>query len=78
MGIDNRRASYGIFVQNGTKPHEIRAKNRKFLRWVVSSEFIFAKKVKHPGYKGDAFFELAIKQEVPKFERWLEREIKKA
>ena len=78
VGIDNRRASYGIFVHNGTKPHEIRAKNRKFLRWVVSSEFIFAKKVKHPGYKGDAFFELAIKQEVPKFERWLEREIKKA
>ena len=35
------------------------------------------KKVKHPGYKGDPFFELAIKQEVPKFERWLEREIKR-
>ena len=76
VGIDNKRASYGIFVHNGTKPHEIKAKNRKFLRWVPGSEFIFAtqrvrvaKKVKHPGYKGDAFFELAIKQEVPKFER---------
>ncbi|MDY4155083.1 MAG: hypothetical protein SPH77_00640 [Campylobacter sp.] len=38
-----------------TKPHEIKPKTRKFLRWVVSSEFIFAKKVKHPGYKGDPF-----------------------
>ena len=37
-----------------------------------------AKKVKHPGYKGDAFFELAVRDEVPKFERWLQREIKKA
>ena len=27
--------------------------------------------------KGDPLFELAIKQEVPKFERWLEREIKR-
>ena len=36
-----------------------------------------AKKVKHPGYKGDPFFELAVRNEVPKFERWLEREIKR-
>ena len=36
-----------------------------------------AKKVKHPGYKGDPFFELAVRDEVPKFERWLEREIKR-
>ena len=35
------------------------------------------KKVKHPGYKGDPFFELAIKQEVPKFERKLEQKIKR-
>lgn len=83
VGIDNKRASYGVFVHNGTKPHIIKptqrgvSKNRKFLRWVAGSEFVFAKKVKHPGYKGDPFFELAIKQEVPKFERWLEREIKR-
>ena len=36
-----------------------------------------AKKVKHPGCKGDPFFELAVRDEVPKFERWLEREIKR-
>ena len=36
-----------------------------------------AKKVKHPGYKGDPFFELAVRDEMPKFERWLEREIKR-
>ena len=84
VGIDNKRASYGIFVHNGWGPHEIKPRNRKFLRWVAGNNFIFAtqrvrvaKKVKHPGYKGDPFFELAIKQEVPKFERWLEREIKR-
>ena len=27
--------------------------------------------------RDDPFFELAIKQKVPKFERWLEREIKR-
>lgn len=77
VGIDNKRASYGIFVHNGTKAHEIKPKNRKFLRWVVGSEFVFAKKVKHPGFQGDPFFELAVRDEVPKFERWLEREIKR-
>ena len=47
------------------------------MRWVAGNNFIFAKKVKHPGYKGDPFFELAVRDEVPKFERWLEREIKR-
>ena len=60
-----------------TKPHIIKPRNRKFLRWVAGNNFIFAKKVKHPGYKGDPFFELAVRDEVPKFERWLEREIKR-
>ena len=32
---------------------------------------------KHPGFQGDPFFELAVRDEVPKFERWLEREIKR-
>ena len=77
VGIDNKRASYGIFVHNGTKPHEIKPRNRKFLRWVAGSEFVFATKVKHPGYTCYAFFELAVRYEVPKFERLLEREIKK-
>ena len=55
LEFGDKRASYGIFVHNGWEAHEIRPKKRKFLRWVIGSEFVFARKVKHPGYKGDAF-----------------------
>lgn len=70
IGADKNRASYAIFVHNGTKPHEIRPKNRKFLRWSGGSGFIFAKKVTHPGYKGDKFLINAVKKSIPKFTAW--------
>lgn len=78
VGIDDKRAHYGKFVHDGSRAHIITPKKRKFLRWVAGDNFVFAKRVEHPGYKGDPFFELAVRDEVPKFERWLENEIKKA
>lgn len=77
VGIDDALAPYGKWVHDGSRPHTIKPKNRKALRWVKGSNFVFAKKVNHPGYKGDAFFELAVRDEVPRFERWLEREIQR-
>lgn len=52
-----RRINYSMFVEHGTKPHIIEPKNKKALRWVSGSKFIFAKKVHHPGYKGDPFLQ---------------------
>jgi len=48
-------APHAPFVHWGTKPHEIRPRNRKALRWAAGNGFVFAKVVHHPGYKGDPY-----------------------
>lgn len=53
---DLQRAPHARFVHWGTRPHVIRPKKRKALRWPVGGTFAFAKKVNHPGYEGDAYF----------------------
>lgn len=75
VGIDDVLAPYGKWVHDGSRPHIIQPKRKKWLRWASNGSFVFAKKVNHPGYKGDAFFDKAIDEEVPKFTRWLENEI---
>jgi len=50
-----KKVNYGIFVHFGTKPHTITPRRKKALRWVENNKFVFAKLVKHPGYKGDPF-----------------------
>ena len=55
VGHDLNRAPHALFINAGTKPHIIRPKDKKALRWVVGNRFIFAKEVKHPGYRGDGY-----------------------
>lgn len=52
---DLHEAPHALFVHWGTRPHVIRPKNKRVLRWVNGGEFIFAKVVHHPGYKGDPY-----------------------
>lgn len=62
-------APYAIYVHEGTRPHEIRPREKKALRWATSKGqgkgFIFAKKVNHPGYKGDPFMYRAFEERHP-------------
>ena len=55
VGHDANRAPHAVFVNFGTRPHEIRPKNKKALRWPTPDGFRFAKWVKHPGYRGDPY-----------------------
>lgn len=75
MGSDSNIANYASCVHFGTKPHVIKPKNRKFLRWASGDKFIFAKKVNHPGYKGDAFFYNALNENLKEFKKWVDREL---
>ena len=55
---DLQIAPHALFVHWGTKAHEIRPKQNRpnpHLRWVGPSGFVFAKRVWHPGYKGDPY-----------------------
>lgn len=67
VGHDPQRAPHALFVNLGTRPHEIRPKNKKALRWAGGGLFHFAKVVKHPGYRGDAYMIAAATEAVREF-----------
>lgn len=62
--VDESVAPYGPFVHQGTKPHEIRPKRKKSLRWVPGggNSFVFARKVNHPGTRQDPFLYDALER----------------
>lgn len=65
--LDEGLADYGPFVHEGTRPHMIRPKNRKALRWVPTggNSFLFAKNVLHPGNRMDPFLYRALDTKRP-------------
>lgn len=56
---------YAAYVEYGTKPHEIRPKNKKALRFRMGNTLVFAKKVNHPGTKAQPFVR-------PAFDAWVD------
>ena len=62
VGHDLQHAPHAVFVHWGTKPHVIRPKNRKTLRWPSGGAFSFARSARHPGYKGDPWLVRAAAQ----------------
>lgn len=56
VGHDMAMAPHALFVHFRTKPHVILPRNKKALRWSTGGGgFRFAKRVNHPGYKGDPY-----------------------
>lgn len=52
-----------LLVHNGSRPHPIFPRRRGgFLRFVVDGRVVYARKVNHPGYKGNPFLTDALKQ----------------
>ena len=74
--------TYGPYVHDGTPPHIIRPRTKKWLRWSNGSGFRFAKMVKHPGTKRDQFIYEAgetNQQHINDvFNRYADRAIKEA
>ena len=52
---DEGLAPHGKFVLEGTKPHEIRPKNKKALSWPLMAFDYPVKRVMHPGTKPNDF-----------------------
>ena len=71
IGNDLQRAPHAAFVHWGTRPHDIRPKRKKVLRWASGNYFVFAKVVKHPGYKGDPWLKRAAAMAPAIFERYV-------
>lgn len=73
IGHDTKRAPHAAFVLFGTRAHEIRPKGKKAIRWAGPGGFIFAKVVKHPGYKGDQYLDAAADKAIAQFSEILKR-----
>ena len=57
--------SYAIYVHEGTGPHIIRPRHRRFLRFPGrTGGMVFARQVHHPGYRGNPFLRDAMVEEV--------------
>ena len=69
IGHDLQAAPHALFVHWGTKPHKIKPKNKKMLRFPVGGKFAFAREVNHPGYKGDPWLAEQAAEAPKIFER---------
>jgi hypothetical protein len=55
-----RTARYALFEEQGTRPHIIRARRRKALRFMQGGQVRFARAVRHPGTRGSHFLTRAL------------------
>ena len=53
---------YAPMVNDGTRPHLIRPKNAKALRFKMGGRTVFAKVVKHPGTRARPFLDRALRE----------------
>lgn len=60
-------AKYAGFVEYGTKPHTIAARNGGFLAFQVAGSTVFRRSVKHPGTRATNFMRDARSAEIPAF-----------
>ena len=67
VGHDLSAAPHAVFVHWGTRPHKIRPKAKKALRWAQGGAFQFAREVNHPGYRGDAWMIRAADDAIRQF-----------
>lgn len=52
---NGRPATVPVILDRGSKPHVIRARRRKALRFVVNGKVVFRRSVMHPGTRGSGF-----------------------
>lgn len=75
--LDGNIAPYAVFIHEGIKPHDIFPNRRKALRWVDGNKFLFAKRVRFPGWDSDPFIYDALESSEGTinsiFDRYTER-----
>lgn len=71
---------YGKYVITGTRPHEIRPKKAKALRFEIDGKVVFAKRVNHPGTKPNDFRVRAVeevntREVLANLSQWLKEQV---
>jgi len=59
-GYLSNGVGHAIFIEKGTAPHTIRARNAQFLRFEIGGTVYFRRSVRHPGTKARPFTPLAM------------------
>lgn len=54
--------SYAAYVHDGTRPHQIRPRNAKALRFVIGGRVVYARVVNHPGTRARPFLDRALRE----------------
>ena len=62
--IVGANTSYAYYVHEGTRPHTIRPKKSKALRFVYNGRVIYAQKVSHPGQKKQPFLSKNLRKVI--------------
>lgn len=78
VGHDLQRAPHALFVQLGTRPHVITPDKKKALRWTAGGMFVFARRVNHPGYRGDAYLVRAADDAIRQFSAIVDRALQES
>lgn len=68
-------APYAIFVNDGTRPHIIEARNAKALRFEMGGNVLYRRMVNHPGTKPTLFMETALKDNTPSILRIIQERV---
>lgn len=53
---------YAPYVNDGTRPHQIRPKTKKALKFRVGGRTVFAAVVNHPGTRANPFLDRALRE----------------
>lgn len=61
---------YALAVHEGTKPHIIRARKRKALKFDVGGRTVYASSVRHPGTKAQPFLSDALRFALSAQDGW--------
>ena len=64
---------YALYVEFGTPPHIIRAKNAKALHFKVGGKDVFAKSVNHPGTRPQPFIRPVLRRLGPIIQKNIKR-----
>jgi hypothetical protein len=59
-GVLSNNVDHAVFIEKGTQPHTIRARNAQFLRFEMDGVIHFRRAVHHPGTKPRPFTPLAM------------------
>jgi hypothetical protein len=60
VGVLESTAETSVFLNDGTRPHEIVPRNAKALRFETDGRVVFAARAQHPGTQPDPFFDHGV------------------